>query len=181
MSELKKVAVVIPTYSASQALCEVAVATGKGWRALADDLICVDDVRYCKAIADICDTYIVNEGGGVAINTNIGWRMALEKGADYVAMMDMDCSWVEGSLRRACIPGHVSVPSLLQFPEAINIGPMFIVPKEVSDEYGFFDESVKAYDTDYGVRVFGIMTQVRSLRVNHPGGIVTGVNPQHPQ
>ena len=183
---MMRLAVVIPTYSASQALCDVAVATGKGWRELADDLICVDDVDYCGDLIEIADVFICNRNKGVAVNVNLGWKLALERGADYVAMMDMDCSWVEGSLRKACIPGHVTVPSVLQFPEAVNIGPMFIVPKEVSEEYGFLDErggdwKNKWFDADYHVRVFGILTQARSLKVDHPGGIVTGVNPQHPQ
>lgn len=178
-----RIAIVIPTCSKDQGLGILAAKTGSGWRALADDLICVEDWNYQATVDGASDVYIISRDRGVAVNTNLGWKMALGRGADYVAMMDMDCSWVEGSLREACIPGHVTVPSLLQFPDAVNIGPMFIVPKEVAGEYGFLDErggdwKNKWFDADYGIRVFGIMTQVRSLRVDHPGGIITGVKPQ---
>ena len=175
-----RVAVVIPTYSANDQLCQVALETALGWQRQSDDLILIDDAGYCRALDAIANVYTLSKGNGVAVNQNYGWKLALARGADYVAIMDMDCSWVEGSLREACIPGHVTVPSVIQFPQAVNIGPMFIVPREVSDEYGFLDESVKAYDTDYGVRVFAKMTQVPTLKVNHPGGIVTGVKPWIP-
>jgi hypothetical protein len=116
---------------------------------------------------------------------NLGWQIALMRGADYVAIMDLDAHWVEGSLREACLPGKVIVPSIVQHPETVSIGPMFIVPKEIAAERGFLDPikgpRLQSFDADYHVRVNDIIFQSRQLKVHHDGGCVTGVHPyEHP-
>ena len=179
------VAVVIPAYSATKELGDWAVKTAMTWRPLCDDLIITEDAAYHKELHKIADLYVLHEQLWPAKNTNLGWQIALARGADYVAMMDLDAHWVSGSLRRACLPGKVTVPSIIQHPETVNIGPMFIVPKEVAEERGFLNPEIgprlQWFDTDYQVRVNDILYQSTQLKVFHDGGSVTGVHPAfHP-
>lgn len=180
-----KVAVVIPSYSDSILHGEWAAKTALTWKPLCDDLIISDDAGYYEALHQVADLYLLHEQLWCADNMNLGWKVALARGADFVAIMDMDAHWVSGSLRDACIPGKVTVPSIVQHPDTVNIGPMFIVPKEIAAERGFLsngDGNWKTawFDADYHQRVVDIITQVPELKVFHEGGSVTGVHPYWP-
>lgn len=179
-----KVAVVIPAYSATRELGDWAVKTALTWKPLCDDLIITEDSAYHRELHEIADLYILHEQLWPAKNINLGWQIALMRGADYVAMMDLDAHWISGSLREACLPGKVTVPSIIQHPDTVSIGPMFIVPKEISTERGFLDPEkgprLQWFDADYHVRVNDIIFQSRQLKVYHDGGSVTGVHPQIP-
>lgn len=180
-----KVAVVIPSYSSSQALGEWAARTAQTWRDQCDDLIITEDAGYSEACHFHSDLYMLHEQLWPAKNMNLGWQTALMRGADFVAIMDLDAHWVSGSLREACVPGKVTVPSITQHPETVSIGPMFIVPKEVAESRGFLDPikgpRLQSFDADYHVRVNDIILQSKQLKVYHAGGSVTGVHPyEHP-
>ena len=180
-----KVAVVIPAYSSDPGLGAWATRTALTWKPLCDDLIISEDGNFHQELHDIADVYDVHEQLWPAKNMNLGWQIALERGADFVAIMDLDAHWVSGSLRDACLPGKVMVPSIVQHPDTVSIGPMFIVPKEVAAERGFLDPikgpRLQSFDADYHVRVNDIIFQSRQLRVYHDGGSVTGVHPYiHP-
>lgn len=180
-----RVAVVIPAYSSNQGLGEWAARTALTWKDQCDDLIITEDGGYSEACYRIADLYMLHGQLWPAKNINLGWQVALLRGADFVAMMDLDAHRVSGSLREACIPGRVMVPSVVQHPETVSIGPMFIVPKEVSEARGFLDPikgpRLQSFDADYHVRVNDIIFQSRQLKVHHDGGAVTGVHPaEHP-
>lgn len=178
-----RVAVVIPAYSSPTANGEWAARTAQTWKDQCDDLIITEDGGYSEACHHVADLYLLHEQLWPAKNMNLGWQIALMRGADYVAIMDLDAHRVSGSLREACVPGKVMVPSIVQHIETISIGPMFIVPKEIAEERGFLDPEkgprLQWFDADYHVRVNDIISQSRQLKVYHDGGSVTGVHPYH--
>jgi hypothetical protein len=176
---------VIPAYSTSQALGDWCVRTIESWKPQVDDVIISEDGYYHRPIHEIADLYILHDRLWPAKSMNLGWQVALMRGADFVAIMDLDAHWVSGSLREACVPGRVIVPSIVQHPETVSIGPMFIVPKEVATERGFLNGErfprLQSFDADYQVRVNDIIHQSRQLKVFHEGGATTGIRPyEHP-
>jgi hypothetical protein len=182
---MARVAVVIPAYSSNDGLGDWAMRTALTWKPHCDDLIISEDGGYHKGLHEIADLYILHEQLWPAKNMNLGWQIALARGADFVAIMDLDAHRVDGSLREACLPGKVTVPSIVQHPETVSIGPMFIVPKEIAGERGFLDPikgpRLQWFDADYHVRVNDIIIQSRQLKVYHDGGSVTGVHPYIPR
>lgn len=180
-----KIAVVIPTFSSNQTRCAIAAKTAASWKDQCDDLILTEDSAYCYDLHVLADLYLLHDQLWPAANMNLGWQIALSRGADYVAIMDMDAYWVSGDLREACIPGKVVVPSIVQHPETVTVAPMLIVPKEVAAERGFYYADkfprLQSFDADYHVRVGDILVQSRQLKVFHEGGCVTGNIPyEHP-
>lgn len=180
-----KVAVVIPSFSDNQTRGAIAATTAKTWRDQCDDLIITEDSGYWYELHAIADLYILHKQLWPAGNMNLGWQIALARGADFVAIMDMDAYRVSGSLREACVAGKVVVPSIVQHPETVSVAPMLIVPKEIAVERGYYDAErfprLQSFDADYHVRVGDILVQSRQLKVHHDGGSVTGNIPyEHP-
>lgn len=180
-----RVAVVIPSFSSDQGRGAIAANTAQTWRDQCDDLIITEDSGYWFELHRIADLYILHKQLWPAGNMNLGWQIALARGADYVAIMDMDAYRVSGDLREACIPGKVVVPSIVQHPETASVAPMLIVPKEIAAERGFYNAEkfprLQSFDADYHVRVGDLVVQSRQLKVFHEGGSVTGNVPyEHP-
>lgn len=169
---LAKLTIVIPAYS-REGLGEMAAENLEAWDGQCDEIIVSEDWEYCEALAKIADFYILHSTLGTAESTNLAWKMAYERGADFVAIMDTDVRWHSGSLRDLCVRGQVSVPRCVQFPERISVAPMMVVPFGVALFSGYYNPAVGAlkwFDQDFGSRVRQITKKVDSLEIDHIGG-----------
>lgn len=164
---------VIPTYSKNEKLERMAYDFATTYKQQgARIIICEDGQIKSKWLLDLADHYIYNaENVGFTKNVNRGWKYALANGADYVAIVNSDTYWLSGNLNDLCVPGHITSPILENqtFPRPQLRGSFFCVPKEVSDKYGFLDESMVTYfsDQDYADKTIHIFQEIPSVRVYH--------------
>jgi GT2 family glycosyltransferase len=178
--ESPKIAIVIPTYSIRPALLKMEIDNARVWKTLCEELIiCEDGGEYSQELEDIASEYMYHPNVGVCHNMNLGWALALQKGAEYVVIMDDDVSYVEGDLRSLCVQGAVSVPQVIEFPNTAFIAPMLCVPKDVSDRIGLYDcrnHRNEGFDADLEKIVRPIVNKVESFKVSHRGplGVVGG-------
>lgn len=178
-----RIAVVIPTYSIPnpQNWCNMAADTATGWKDQCHDLIISEDGDYCAQLHDIADVYIMHPRYWPAENMNIGWQLALARGADFVAIMDSDVKFSLGSLRELCIPGQVTVPTISQHPGTVTVAPMLVVPKEITEQIGMYDSAggrhaLYWFDNNFQARLQAAQIPLvgsKSLVVWHEGGSTT--------
>jgi len=177
-----KLTIVIPTYSSEvHGWCETAAANAKVWKEHCDELIITEDGQYCQELHEVADLYILHPRLWPADNMNLGWKIALARGADYVLIMDSDVKYVSGDVRELCIPDAIGAASIVQHPESVSVAPILCVPKEVTAKMGVYDSQggkhgLYHFDADfqqrtlqYGVHLIG----VRTVKVDHEGGMTT--------
>ena len=177
-----KLTIVIPTYSGpNHGWCENAAANARVWKEHCDELIITEDGRYCEGLHEVADLYILHPRLWTADNANLGWKIALDRGADYVILMDSDVKYFIGDLREMCQPGVVTCPAVVQHPDSVSVAPMLCVPKEVTAKMGMYDSAggkhgLYHFDADFQHRLNanGIpLLPVRSVRIDHEGGMTT--------
>lgn len=173
---MTRLAAVIPTYSIRQSLIDMEVVNAKAWKSHVDDLIICEDGPPVAELKKIANLYIVQKVNvGTCFNANMGWANALKRGADYVVLMDSDVSPVSGSLRDLCVPGKVTVPVIIEFPDTAYNAPMMCVPKEIADDIGLYPCSYhrdEGFDPEYAYKIYDHgydIEQVKSVRVSHLG------------
>lgn len=165
--------IVVPTYTANEKLERMAydfITTYKQQGAKV--IICEDGQRQSKWLLDLADTYIYNtENVGFTRNVNRGWKYALADGADYVAIVNSDTYWISGVLEDLCVPGKITSPTFENqtFKKFQLRGSFFVVPRTVSDKYGFLDETMKTYfsDQDYADRTEKIFQEIETVKIFH--------------
>lgn len=138
-------------------------------------VICDDGGDPNYKLMQRADYYVYHPRVGVADNMNIGWQLALDRGADYVIICDSDVRPTKGDIKDLCIPSKVAVPLCQGWPERASVAPMMVVPKEVALERGMYDScggrhSMKHFDADYQVRVRDIIEHVTSFEIEHLNG-----------
>jgi hypothetical protein len=179
-----KVAVIVPTFTMDEDLGKMAADNAKIWKTQCDDLIITeDDGGYYRDLARAADLYMLHRNLGVAANMNLAWKVALVRGADYVAIADSDVTWKEGSLKNLCIPGKIGVPVIDKVgPRAIGtsiIAPMLVVPKEVAAERGIYNDGggfrMEGFDYEYYHVVKDLIVQVESCIISHIGSATRAI------
>lgn len=156
------------------------IANASGWKDKCDELIiCEDGGEYSEELEKIATVYMYHPNMGVCHTMNLGWSLALSRGADFVTMMDSDVSWVEGDLRDMCIPGKITVPVVIEYPNTAFIAPMLCTPKEVTAEHGVYDcknRRNEGFDAEMDKWARPIVQRVDSVKVSHRGplGVVGG-------
>jgi hypothetical protein len=172
-----RIAVIIPTFTMDEDLGKMAADNAKIWKTRCDDLVVSEDGGYYRDLARTADLYLMHERLGPAANMNLAWKIALVRGADYVAIADSDVTWVQGSLKDLCIPGKIGVPVIDKVgPRAITtsiIAPMLVVPKEVAYERGIYNDGggfrMEGFDYEYYNVVRDLIIQVESCIIKHIG------------
>jgi hypothetical protein len=177
-----KLTIVIPTYSdGHHGWCDMAAENARVWKEHCDELIISEDGLYCEKLHHLADVYVMHPRLWVADNINLGWEIALARGADYVLLMDSDVKYFYGDVRELCIPGAIGVPAVIQHPDSVSVAPMLCVPKEVTAKMGMYDSQngkhgLYHFDADFQARtayhqisVIGI----KSVRIDHAGGATT--------
>jgi hypothetical protein len=178
-----RIAIVIPTYSvpSPQNWCSMAASNAAGWKEQCHDLIISEDGEYCPQLHEIADVYILHPRYWTAENANIGWQLALARGADYVALMDSDVVFHGGSLKELCIPNQITVPTVAQHPDQVSVAPMLVVPKEVTAQIGIYDSAggkhgLYWFDNNFQARITAAkipLERSKSLIISHEGGATT--------
>lgn len=162
------ISVVIPCYTITKDLEEMAIACVKSYRYQADELIVVEDGgRYSPQLMGLCDSYIYNwKNGGFTVNVNRGWRYAKEP---YVAIVSSDTYLYEGDIHNLCIPGKVTSPVIVNQNIERLAGPFFVIPQSVAEERGYLMEEMHTYssDSEYDNRVADIFETVQSVKIVH--------------
>lgn len=169
---MAKLTLVVPTYTADVTLESMAYDCIRTYKQQgANIVVCEDGQLKSKWLLDLADSYIYNkDNAGFTKNVNRGWKYALANGADYVGIVNSDTYWVSGKLDDLCIEGSITSPVIAnqEFPIKQLRGSFFVVPKEISDKYGFLDEKYKTYcsDQEYEDRT-KCFKEVESVRVFH--------------
>ena len=162
------ISLVVPCYSLTETLEEMAIICALSYRDQVEELIVVEDGgRYSKELQEIADVYIYNKHNkGFSVNVNRGWKNAM---GDFVMIASSDTSLIEGNLTDLCIPGKVTSPEIdNQFIDYLA-GPFFVVPKEITKERGYLREEMRTYssDSEYDNRVRDVFQKVPSVHIFH--------------
>ena len=163
-----KLSLVVPTYTITKELEEIAIRTVGSYIDHVDELIvCEDGGMLSYNLLQLADSYIYNKNNlGFSGNINRGWRYA--KG-EYVAIANSDTRLVSGDLGDLCIPGKVTSPHITnQYIERLA-GPFWVAPRKVTEERGYLMEEMKTYssDSEYDHRVKDIFQKVPSVKIFH--------------
>lgn len=168
--QLIDLSLVIPTYTISQELEELAVSCILSYAAdmaVKEIIVSEDGGFFSPQLMELADIYIYHKGNsGFTANVNRGWRQAT---GDFTAIVNSDTRLKEGELADLCIPGKVASPEILGQHIDFLAGPFFVVPEEIKKERGMLNEAMKNYssDSDYDHRVRDIFEKVSSVKVYH--------------
>jgi len=103
------------------------------------------------------------------------WNVGAKKATgDFLAIINNDTKLIEGNLKDLCQDGIVTSPVINGIKQDFW-GPFFVLPKEVYQKIGEFDERFRNYceDDDYRERLkmAGIkMMCVETVKISHVGG-----------
>jgi len=167
---LVDLSIVIPTYTITQELEEVAVScilSLAGDMAIHEIIVTEDGGFFSPQLMELADVYIYNKGNrGFTLNVNQGWRAAT---GDFVAIVNSDITLREGELSSLCIPGKVTSPVTINESQPRLAGHFFVVPKEVKEERGMLMEEMRLYcsDSEYDARVADIFQSVPEVKIFH--------------
>jgi len=163
-----KLSLVIPTYTITKELEEIAIRSVSSYVDHVDELIvCEDGGMLSYNLLQIADSYIYNKDNlGFSGNVNRGWRYA--KG-EYVAIVNSDTQLESGELYDLCVPGKVTSPHITNQHIERLAGPFWVAPREVTKERGYLLEDMRTYssDSDYDHRIKDIFEKVPSVKIFH--------------
>lgn len=163
-----KISMVVPCYTITKTLEELAIRACLSYRDQVDELIITEDGGLLSQnLLQIADTYIYNkENKGFTVNVNRGWRSAV---GDFVMIVNSDTTLHQGKLTDLCIPNRVTSPEIVSQFIPYLAGSFFCVPKEVTKERGYLMEEMKTYssDSEYDSRVRDIFVKVFPVRIYH--------------
>jgi hypothetical protein len=169
--------VVIPTWTGTDELEDMAFKLCESVREQCDDLVVTEDGgKYSERIKKIADQYLYHRWNiGDLRNIVLGMWMAE---GDFVAVLNSDVTWHRGSLRDLCIPGRVVSPLWRQNRERRTVLDFcFVVDRQIlrDKNYGYF-----ATDRDVGPgwtwfeSVKNVSDSVDIAEVSHHGGTSYG-------
>lgn len=145
--------VIIPTWSGTDELAEMALKLCKYVRPHCDELIVTEDSgNYYKELQEIADLYLMHDNLGDVPNTVLAMRIAL---GEYMAVLNSDITIEWGSLRDLCIPGKTVSPWWRDGLHQGFAGWFFVIPRSVVDEYGplFIERQGSGADFEYMYRI----------------------------
>ena len=106
---MNKITVMIPTYTLSKELEEMAIRCALSYREQADQLIiCEDGGLFSPTLMELADTYIIStDNVGFTKNVNNGWRYS---DGDFTAIVSSDTTLMKGDIHDLCVKGKVTSP-----------------------------------------------------------------------
>ena len=163
-----KITLVIPTYSLSEKLIEMAYKCAKSHREQVDQIIISEDGgEYSDKLRDISDIYIYNSKNyGFTKNVNTAWKLSE---GDFTIIANSDTYLVEGNLEDLCIDGFVTSPYIINMENPKFLGSYFVVPKSLLEDYGMLDERLIMYnsDIDYYMRIWFTFKKEGRVKIYH--------------
>jgi glycosyltransferase involved in cell wall biosynthesis len=173
-----ELSVVVPTWSGTQALADMALSLLKYVRPMCDELLVTEDSEefYYKELEEIADIYLMHPNLGDVVNINYGMKRTH---GDYIAVLNSDLTIYSGNLRDLCIPGRVVCPDAKSGGHGGYTGGLVVIPRTVLDEYGYLDESRQhphishgmGADMEYSIRVKEIMYFSDKVKCHHITGV----------
>lgn len=163
-----KISLIIPCYTITKHLEELAVRCALSIRKHVDELIITEDGGFFSPeLYKLSDLYILGkENVGFTKNVNRGWKNA---NGDFVMIVNSDTELIRGNLNDLCIPGKVTSPIIAnQYIDRLA-GPFWCIPKKATQERGYLLEEMKNYssDSEYDNRVADIFQKVESVKICH--------------
>lgn len=165
-----KLSMIIPTYSVTPELAEMAEFCALSYREQVDELIiCEDGGQFSQDLMDIADIYIYSKKNeGFTKNVNKGWNIA---SGDYSMIVNSDTQLMNGNLKDLCIPATVTCPITHTENVPYFWGAFFCVPKEIKERYGMLNDTLpdKNYgsDSEYEKRISNIYKPVQTVEILH--------------
>lgn len=165
---MPKLSLVIPTFTITKQLEDLAIAALLSYREQVDEIIVSEDGgMFSNKLFYFADYYLYsNINGSFTKNVNRGWKVAT---GDYVAIANSDTELISGNLSDLCIPGKVTSPEIInQYIDRLA-GPFWVAPKEITKERGMLMEEMRTYcsDSEYDNRMADIFQKVPSVRLFH--------------
>jgi len=148
-------ALVIPTYSVSRRLINMAYECARSHREQVDQIIISEDGgHYSHKLKNIADVYVYSHQNiGFTKNVNRGWGLSE---SDFTIIANSDTFLVSGNLCDLTESENVVCPEIIN-PDFKTLfsGSYFVVPKTIREKYGMLDERLKNYcsDDDYCARI----------------------------
>lgn len=162
------ITMVIPTYTITDELEELALFCAMSYRDQVDEMIITEDGgKFSQKLMDISDVYVYGKKNvGFTKNVNRGWKLS---SGDFTMIVNSDTNLLQGNLRELCVPNKVCSPVIVnQYIERLA-GPFWVVPKEVAKERGYLREELHTYESDseYDNRVADIFQKVSGVEIYH--------------
>jgi len=175
-----KLSAVIPCFSVTEDLKDMALDCAKRIRDQVDELIITEDSdRYWSDLHQIADHYLLHPRLGYTKNSNLGWKMAT---GNYVAQINSDALLLEGNMRDLMVEG-IGVPWVIEAMQQNRgstsqaIGIFFVVPRPVFEKWGVWDVT---FGDDYNTELLdryqfhgNPLIRIDSVKVSHPLGGAT--------
>lgn len=148
-----KLSVVIPTFSSTDGLTQMAISLANQVRPMCDQLIITEDSGlYIEELQKISDIYLMHPRLKHGFNLALGLKVAE---MDYIAMIDSDIKILEGNLKDLCIPGKVVGAPMKGRPNRKFEGCFFVSPREILLELPPYDQESGPEGIDMWTVEFG--------------------------
>ena len=169
MSEVTpKLSMVIPTYTITQELENIAIWACESYREQVDEMIITEDGgMFSPGLCRLADIYIRSKNNlGFTKNVNRGW---MNSNGDFTAIVNSDTFLNKGKLYDLCIPGKATSPHVKNMGMDFLCGSFFVVPREIKESRGMLLEELKTYcsDSEYDARVRDVYQKVPSVVIYH--------------
>ena len=156
---------VILAYTLNDHLKEITLRCIKSFKNQLDELIIIEDGGNFIKEYLLADTYIYNSfNRGFTKSVNLGLKISR---GTHTAIISSDTYLVDGNLKDLKRDTVVSPKIRNQMHIEGMCGSFFVVPKKITKEYGYLDESMKTYgsDEEYKRRVPNI--RIDSTIIHH--------------
>lgn len=175
-----QLSVVIPTWSGTPVLAEMALKLCQYVRPQCDELIVTEDeddpAFYYKELEEIADIYLRHPNLGDVVNINLGMRHAT---GDYIAVLNSDLTIFSGDLRELCVPGRVVCPDEHSGGHGGYTGGLVVIPRTILNEFGYLDESRQyawishgmGADAEYTIRIGNRLLLSDKVKCHHITGV----------
>lgn len=158
---------VIPTYTLTYELRDLAYRCALSHRGQVDQIIITEDGgMFSNQLKDIADIYLYSKKNvGFTKNVNRGWKLS---DGDMTIIANSDTELIEGNLRDLDIQS-VCVPEIVNTPNTGFTGSYFSVPRDIQEKYGYLDERLENFysDVDYGERVKPFLKLEKRIVIKH--------------
>jgi GT2 family glycosyltransferase len=162
------ISLVIPAYTITKEIEKLTLECINSFVDSVDEVIVSEDGGfYSPEIEAFSNLYIYShQNVGFTKNVNRGWKNAT---GDFVMIANSDTSLSSGNLKDLCVHGQVTCPETRGEPTPGLSGHFFCVPREIIEERGMLNESMKMFcsDTEYESRIKDILVHIPEVKIFH--------------
>jgi len=167
-----KISAVIPTFSATEELKNMALKCATSVRDQVDELIITEDADiYWPELHKISDIYLVHPQLEYKANFNLGNKVA---SGEFVLQINSDAYLIEGNVRDLCIDG-IGIAWCVETGNEAHLsqamGAFYSIPRSYFQTLGGWDD---IRDTEWNFHLFnkwnklGASQSIRTVQISHP-------------